>query len=100
MQNILTKIIGNTIVYFTNTRVVPFFPISFLEIGKSFQVVNLEGAVLFCKPGTGARLCVEVGYCAQEKLHHVGDCVRDIDHAVLRDVVVRQSLGKGADAKK
>ena len=97
MNITLTWIIWNTIVYYNNTHV-PFFPLSFLEIGKSLQIVNLEGAVFFCE--SGARLCVEVGYCAQEKLHHVGDCVRDIDHAVLRDVVVRQSLGKGADAKK
>ena len=97
MKITLTWIICNTIVYYNNTRV-PFFPLRFLEIRKSLQVLNLEGAVFFCEPG--ARLCVDVGDCAQQKLHHVGDCVRDIDHAVLRDVVVRQSLGKGADAEK
>jgi hypothetical protein len=97
MQNTLTWIACNTIVHYNNTRV-PCFSLSFLEIGKSFQILNLEGVVFFGEPG--ARLCVDVGDCAQQKLHHVGDCVRDIDHAVLRYVVVRQSFGKGADTKK
>ena len=100
MQNALTRITCNATVYTTLTRCtrVPFFPWSFLEICKSLQVVNLEGAVSFCEPG--ALLCCDVGDCAQKQLHHVGDCVRDVDHAVLRDVVVGQSLGKGADTEK